>query len=177
MFQVLCFYISTYTKVHDFHKLYYDIFPDLWPLSSMGEETFKNFKKMANRIVRAYKISILMCILSSTSALPWYGDDYEILLPVKIITDVLGKWRFPLLTIFNLSLYHFTFTILASIARNTYLLMHLHNQCSLLNKRLENLKSYVDSREVPTVQSDEDYQNRVNYEVACCIRHHQTLLR
>ncbi|KAJ3660515.1 hypothetical protein Zmor_004960 [Zophobas morio] len=166
-----------YTKVDDFHNLYYDIFPDLWPLRSMGEETFKNFQKIANRIVRGYKISILVCILTSTSGLPWYGHNYEIFLYVKIFTDMFGKWRIPLITMFNLSLYHITFMVLESIAVSTYLVLHLYNQCSLLNKRLKNLKSYADTRQVPTVQSDEDYQNTVNYEMTCCIRHHQTLLK
>ena len=144
----------------------------------MGEENFKIFEKTAKRLIRFYKISIIMCILAGTSGLPWYGDEYEIMLPVKVFTDVFGKWSFPFTTIFYLSFYHTAFTTLACTTGILYLLIHLYNQCCLLNKRLDNLDSDVDISEVVNLPgNDENYQDRVNHEIICCIRHHQTLLK
>mgnify|MGYP005984900951 CR=1 FL=1 len=143
----------------------------------MGEDNFKNFQKTANRVVLAYKIFVILLVLAATSGLPWYGDEYEVMIPVKIFTDVFGKWSFPFTTIFYLSLYHIAFTITGGTTIIVYLVLHLYTQCLLLNQRLENLSSSVDSLDVATLQTNEEYQNRVKNEMSCCIRHHQTLLK
>ena len=160
MFQMLCFYIMTFTTAHEFHEIYYNIFPDSWDLHHIGEKTFQMLEKTARGLILGYKISILVCILVPTIGLPQYGDEYEIILPVKVFT-----------IIFYLSFYHATFTTLGCITGILYLILHLYNQCFLLNKRLENLNDHVDTR------GNEQYQDRVNYEITCCIRHHQTLLK
>ena len=173
---MLSFYITSYTAADDFHKLYKDIFPKLWSLYSLGDETFKIFQKMAKQLVRGYRISIFVCVLAGTSGLPWYGNEYEIMFPVKVFTDILGKWSFPFTTIFYLSIYHIAFTVLGTATGIIYLVLHLYNQCFLLNKRLENLNS-AHILELTTAQTNENYQNRVSYEMTCCIRHHQNLIK
>ncbi|KAJ3641896.1 hypothetical protein Zmor_028366 [Zophobas morio] len=161
----------TFTTAHEFHEIYYNVFPDLWDLHVMGEKTFKMLEKTATRLTLGYKISILLCILAATIGLPWYGDEYEIILPVRVFTDIFGKWRFPFIFIFYLSFYHAALTTLGCITGILYLMLHLYNQCFLLNRRLENLNHDVDTR------GKGQYQDRVNYEITCCIRHHQTLLK
>ena len=78
----------TFTTAHEFHEIYYNIFPDSWDLHHIGEKTFQMLEKTARGLILGYKISILVCILVLTIGLPWYGDEYEIILHVKVFTDI-----------------------------------------------------------------------------------------
>ena len=95
LFQVLASYITLYH--HKYFKLYWDtyneIFPNFWPLRHSGDADFIRFRRLAKRTILTSLIMAIAITLEVTAALPWYGNEYDVHLPVKIAVDYLTNWK------------------------------------------------------------------------------------
>ncbi|KAJ3647863.1 hypothetical protein Zmor_019715 [Zophobas morio] len=170
-------YVTMYHRSYGkmFWTIYNEIFPRLWPLRSLGIEEFNKFCKVAKLATFSSRIVIIMALITSTGALPWYGDEYKIILPVKIAMDYFDGWLLKLfLIIFFSSFYHMGFTIISNVFSLTYLMLHLYNQLRMLNVRLKNLSTGPNLKHA---FEDEAFQEFVNTELIACIKLHQRILR
>ncbi|KAJ3647865.1 hypothetical protein Zmor_019717 [Zophobas morio] len=166
-------YHRSYGKI--FWTIYDEIFPRLWPLRSLGIEEFNKFRKIAKLATFSSKIAIIIVLVTSTGALPWHGDEYEVILPVKIAMDYIDGWLLKLFLITFFSLfYHMGFTIISNVFSLTYLMLHLYNQLRMLNVRLKKLSIGPNLKHA---FEDAAFQEFVNTELISCIKLHQRLLR
>ena len=155
--------------------IYHELFPFLWPLQSLGNKQFKKFQTLAKLTTLAAKTVIVVALITVTISLPWFGDDYDILLPVKIAMDNFDGWLLKtFLILFYSTLYHGTLTVVANVFCQTYLVLHLFNQLCMLKVRLSNLGKGPD---LPQAIRDKAYQDFVKTELISCIKLHQVLLR
>ncbi|CAH1371147.1 unnamed protein product, partial [Tenebrio molitor] len=132
-------YLVVITKQKDYMKLVDEVFPTFWPLRSTGEDNYQHIYRQVKFINIFMVITVLSSFSTSTAGLPWYGDEYEIMLPVKVFTDCLGKKAPPFLALFYLSVYHVGFTMMACGFILIHFVFHLKYQYFLLNKRLQQL--------------------------------------
>ena len=95
LFQVLASYITLYHR--KYFKLYWDtyneILPNLWPLRHAGDADFIRFRRLAKRTIVISLIMAIAKVVEVTAALPWYGNEYDVHLPVKIAVDYLTNWK------------------------------------------------------------------------------------
>ncbi|KAJ3647867.1 hypothetical protein Zmor_019719 [Zophobas morio] len=174
---IIACYVTRYHRSYHkmFWNIYYDIFPLLWPLRTLGIEEFNKFRKVAKLATFTSKIVIIMVLITSTGGLPWYGDEYEVILPVKIAMDYFDGWLLKLFLItFFSSFYHMGLTIISNVFSLTYLMLHLYNQLRMLNVRLKNLSTGPNLKHA---FEDAEFQEFVNTELISCIKLHQRLLR
>ncbi|EEZ97786.1 odorant receptor 309 [Tribolium castaneum] len=164
-------YITMYTYVDKFLNLYKEIFPHLWSLDVVGQDHFNKFSKMAKVLKLGKNILLVVGFLSATVGLPWYRDEYEIIITVRVYKDYVDKWTTLLYFVLFSSLYHIALTVIFCVLCLVYMVLHLHNQCVMLNKRLEAL----DDEQL--FLDNDNYQDFVTKELKFCIQQHQFLLK
>jgi hypothetical protein len=157
-------------------KLIDEVFPTFWPLRSTGEDNYQHIYRQVKFINIFMVITVLSSFSTSTAGLPWYGDEYEIMLPVKVFTDCLGKKAPPFLALFYLSVYHVGFTMMACGFILIHFVFHLKYQYFLLNKRLQQLSDGPKNWNVEECIDSKQYQHHVKEELTLCIQYHQNLL-
>ena len=156
-------------------NLYYEIFPLLWPLRRLGNHDFNKFQKLAKIITTTSKVYIVLGLLAATGGSPWFIDNYDLILPVKLAMDNFKGWFLQaLLIIFFLSCYHMALTVVAVLSCMTYLLLHLYNQIRMLKERLTNLSN---APNLAHALKNTAYQDFVKTELISCIKLHQVLLK
>jgi hypothetical protein len=157
-------------------KLVDEVFPTFWPLRSMGEDNFQYICRQVKFINIFVVVTLLSSFATSTAGLPWYGDEYEIVLPVKVFTDYLGKNAPPFLALFYISMYHVGFTMMSCGFVLIHFVLHLKYQYFLLNKRLQQLSDVPENWNVEECIGSKQYQDHVKEELSFCIQYHQNLL-
>ena len=146
-----------------FWNIYSDIFPALWSLDVAGCR--QNFEKIANLTKIGVLFIIIAALSITTGCLPWYGDEYDVYLPVKVAVDYFNKYALNVyLFFFYTFLYHAMLTIISNLFCLTYMILHLYNQFCMLNEKLKTL-------------SENKNQDLVTQELISCIKLHQTLLK
>lgn len=150
--------------------MYNEIFPTLWRLKSTGPETFDTIRNIGTRTKCFTVFLTLLTILSATLALPWFGDEYELYVTIKVFEDCLDKYATFFSVLFYISLYHGGFTIVLNVLTFMYLTLHLFFQCILLKKELDKLGVLPKFH-----KKDKFYQDTVKTKLVFCIKHHQRL--
>ncbi|XP_044254797.1 uncharacterized protein LOC123005205 [Tribolium madens] len=153
-------------------KLRRRVFASYWPLTSLGDKAFQKIKKFGYSANLYTMAAILASIATSTAGLPWVGDEYDIMFPVRVYTDYLGERAVPLLVFFYMTLYFTGFVMISTSFIFVHFALHLKFQFFLLNVRLDGLR-----REPPVEGNDILYQNHVKEELTSCIKYHQELLK
>ncbi|EFA02957.1 odorant receptor 314 [Tribolium castaneum] len=164
-----CYFVA-FWKGSEFIKLRRRVFANYWPLTSLGEESFQKIKKLSIFANVFMVATILASLATSTAGLPWVGDEYDIMFPVRVYTDYFGERAVPLLVPFYLAMYCTGFVMISTGFIFVHFALHLKFQFFLLNKRLDGLRTE------PLV-NDFLYQNHVKEELTCCIEYHQKLLK
>ncbi|KAJ3647849.1 hypothetical protein Zmor_019704 [Zophobas morio] len=174
---IISHYIILYHRSYQntFENLYYDIFPSLWPLRSLGSDDFNNFQKLAKLTKTVLKIVMVLALVAATGGIPWFGDNYHIILLMKLAVDNFDGWFLQtILIILFLSFCHMALTITGNVFCATYLVMHLYNQIRMLKLRLENLSN---SPDLAHAIHDPAYQDFIKTELISCIKLHQEFFR
>ncbi|KAJ3644421.1 hypothetical protein Zmor_022154 [Zophobas morio] len=169
-------YVVIFWKKNEYLNLVSREFPKFWSPHCAGKQNYRiirNSAKLANIFV---VVTLVSSFSTSTAGLPWIGDEYDIMLPVKVYTDYFGKWKNPISTIYYLSVYHGGFTMMATAFVLIHFCLHLKIQFFLLKKRLQKLY-FKGSEENEDLLRNNDYQIRVTEELKSCIQYHQYLLR
>ena len=176
-FQIISHYIILYHRSYQkiFENLYYDIFPSLWPLRSLGSDDFNNFQKLAKLTKTVLKIVMVLALVAATGGIPWFGDNYHIILLMKLAVDNFDGWFLQTILIILFSSFcHMALTVVGNVFCVTYLVMHLYNQIRMLKLRLENLSN---SPDLAHAIHDPAYQDFIKTELISCIKLHQVLLQ
>ena len=145
---------------------YYETFPNLWPLRHVSVGDYARFRRLAKRAIIVSLIMAIGTTIAATAALPWYGNEYDVYLPVKVAVDYLKNWKLHIyLFLFYSFLYHGGFTIISNFYCLMYMVLHLYNQFCMINAKLKMLSEF-----------QEGEQNVVTQELLSCIKLHQHLL-
>ena len=116
----------------------------------------------------------VLTLVAATGGIPWFGDNYHIILPVKLAEDNFNGWLLQtILIILFSSFYHMALTIIGNVSCVMYLVMHLYNQIRMLKVRLKNLSN---GRDLAHAIHDPTYQDFAKTELISCIKLHQVLL-
>ncbi|KAJ3660602.1 hypothetical protein Zmor_005043 [Zophobas morio] len=157
-------YHRSYAKMYS--SIYYETFPNLWPLRHVSDIDYKRFQSLAKRTITVSLIMAIATAIAATAALPWYGNEYNVYFPVKVAVDYLKNWKLHIyLFLFYSLLYHGGFTVISNLYCFMYMVLHLYNQFCMINEKLKMLSEF---------QNAED--NVVTQELISCIKLHQQLL-
>jgi hypothetical protein len=175
-FQTLSSYISLYTKHHQFAKIYLDIFPKLWPLRCAGESAFNHLRQTGTLAKYFMFLITLLSAVTATLGLPWFGDEYDLYIPIRCFEDHLDKWWSVIFsTIFYINFYHAGLTIISNVFVMMYLALHLYGQLFLLEQQLLKLAQDSLKHDLAKGKYDEEYQLRTREHLILFIQHHHIL--
>jgi hypothetical protein len=175
-FQTLTSYISLYTKHHQFAKIYLDIFPKLWPLRCAGESAFNHLRQTGTLAKYFMFLITFLSTVTATLGLPWFGDEYDLYIPIRCFEDHLDKWWSVIFsTIFYINFYHAGLTIISNVFVMMYLALHLYGQLLLLEQQLLKLAQDSLNNDLANAKYDEEYQLRTREYLILFIQHHHIL--
>ncbi|RZC33803.1 hypothetical protein BDFB_012032 [Asbolus verrucosus] len=145
-----CSYLVVFTSQTQYLQLMNNMFSIFWPLQNLSRENFNHITQITQLVKYFAYITVFMSFVSSTAGLPWFGDEYDIMLPVKMYTDILGTWATPFLVIYYVSVYHIGFTIICNSFVLIHVSLHFKFQYFLLSKHLEQLQNEPELLNVTT---------------------------
>ncbi|EEZ99426.1 odorant receptor 322 [Tribolium castaneum] len=178
VFIVWSCYVSFFIFGSKYRRVYRDVFPHLWSLDVAGEEHHNRLKKIGKQLRTFKLVLITLAFIGATSGLPWFGDDYDFYIPIKLIVDYCDQWKLFFSIFFYLSFYHIGVTVLSCFFSLMFLVLHLQNQFYLLKTRLQTFATDSGTSDVflSMKVKDEEYNRSVTQEIVFCIRHHQSVL-
>ena len=121
------------------------------------------------------KAVLVVGLAAATGGSPWFEDNYDIMLPVKLAVDNFNGWFLQaLLIVFFSSCYHMVLTVIGDVCCITYMVLHLYNQIRMSKEKLINLS---DDPNLAQAVKNTAYQDFVKKELISCIKLHQILLK
>ncbi|XP_068892386.1 uncharacterized protein [Tenebrio molitor] len=169
-------YITLYAKHHEFVKIYWDIFPNLWPLRCAGEGAFNHLRQTGTFAKYFMYLMTILSAVTATLGLPWFGDEYDLYIPIRCFEDHLNKWWSVIFsTIFYINFYHAGFTIISNVFVMMYLALHLYGQLFLLEQQLAKLGQDSRRNDLDNANYDQEYQVWIRGNLILFIQHHRIL--
>jgi hypothetical protein len=152
------------------------LFKNFWSFDGLERTNYERLCGEAKIAKYFLRMLIFLGVVQIGICMPWSGNESDIFLQVKLITDCFNEWAWPFLVIFYVVFVHRYCVIVGLFFALAYMVLHLKFQCFLLNKRLEQIGELSTGLKLDKAITQQKYQNLIKQELTICVKLHQTLL-